>query len=167
MIRIPAAIFALALFAMAWVTAPIKPVAAVGALGLLLAALGIGGLWRWAVTGAAGVFLIDYAGALWVARAPVGVGRPIAFGLALLLLIESVELARGLRGASVDARVIRSQLTAWSGFAVSTLAVTLLGLAFAGSLVASIPFAAAPFIAGAAALGVVVALAAIITGRRV
>ena len=167
MIRIPAAVFALVLFAVPWVTAPVRPVITGGVLGLLLAAVGIGGLWRWPVTGAACVFLIDYAGALWVARAPVSVGSAVAFGLALLLLLESVELARALRGASVDARVMRSQLTAWSGFAVATLAVTLFGLSLAGGLAASIPFAAAPFIAGAAALGVVLALAAIITGRRV
>lgn len=166
MIRIPAAVFALVLFTVPWVTAPSRPVAAAGALGLLLAAVGIGGLWRWAVTAAACVFLITYAGALWVARAPVSVGSAVAFGLALLLLLESVELGRGLRRATVDPRVIRSQLTAWSGFAVATFAVTLLGLSLAGSLVASIPFAAAPFIAGAAALGVVLALASII-GRRV
>lgn len=167
MTRIPAAVFALVLFAVPFLTAPIKPVAAVGMLGLLLAAVGISGLWRWPVTAAACVFLIDYAGALWVARASVSVGSAVAFGLALLLLLESVELARALRRASVDTRVIRSQLTAWSGFAVATFAGILLGLSLAGSLVASIPFAAAPFIAGAAALGVVLALAAIITGRRV
>lgn len=167
MTRIPAAVFALVLFAVPWVTAPVRPVAMAGALGLLLAAVGIGGLWRWPVTAAACVFLITYAGALWLARAPVSVGAAVAFGLALLLLIESHELARALRRASVDARVIRSQLTAWAGFAIATLAATLLGLSLAGSLVASIPFAAAPFIAGAAALGVVLALAAIITGRRV
>jgi hypothetical protein len=167
MIRIPAAVFALVLFAVPLLSAPIRPVAAVGVMGLLLAAVGIGGLWRWAVTGSACVFLIDYAGALWVARAPVSVGSAVAFGLALLLLLESVELARARRRASVEARVIRSQLAVWSGFAVATVAMTLLGLSLAGGLVASIPLAAAPFIAGAAALGVVLALAAIITGRRV
>ena len=167
MIRLPAIVFALVLFAVPWVTAPTRPVAAAGALGLLLAATGIAGLWRWPVTAAACVFLIAYAGALWVARTSVSAGSALAFGLALLLLIESVELARALRRASVDGRVVRSQLTAWSGFAVATLAVTLLGLSLAGGLVGSIPFAAAPFIAGAAALGVVLALAAIITGRRV
>lgn len=167
MMRVPAAVFAIVLFAVPWVTAPIRPVAAAGALGLLLAAVGIGGIWRWPVTAAACVFLITYTGALWVARTPVSSGSAVAFGLALLLLIESVELARARRRASIDARVIRSQLTAWSGFAVATLAATLLGLSLAGSLAASIPFAAAPFIAGAAALGIVLALAAIITGRRV
>ena len=167
MIRIPPAVFALVLFAVPFLAAPIRPVALVGSLGLLLAAVGIGGLGRWPVIAAACVFLTDYAGALWVARAPVSVGGAVAFGLALLLLLESFELARALRGAAVDARVVRSQLIAWSGFAVATFALTLLGLSLAGGLAASMPFAAAPFIAGAAALGVVLALAAIITGRRV
>jgi hypothetical protein len=167
MIRVPAVAFALVLFVVPLLAAPIKPVAVMGGLGLLLAALGIAGLWRWPVTAAACVFSIDYAGALWVARASVSLGGAVAFGLALLLLLESIELGRCLRRATVDARVVRAQITAWLGFAVATLAVTLLGLALAGSLVASIPFAAAPFVAGAAALGVVLALAAVITGRRV
>jgi hypothetical protein len=40
--------------------------------------------------------------------------------------------------------------------------VTLLGLTLAGGFAASIPFAAAPFLAGLAALGMVVALVAIL-----
>jgi hypothetical protein len=165
MIRLPAAAFALVLFGVPFLAAPSKAVAVVGVLGLLLAAVGIGGLWRWPVTAAACVFVIDYAGALSVARASVNVGSAVAFGLALLLLLESIELGRGVRGAAVDARVIRSQIAAWLGFATATLAVTLLGLALAGGLVASIPFAAAPFVAALAALGVVLALAMTMTGR--
>jgi hypothetical protein len=162
MIRILAGAFALVLFAVPFHIAPGQPVAALGALGLLLAGVGIGGLWRWPVTAAACVFVTDYAGALWLARAPVGVGGAVAFGLALLLMLETVELARCLRHAGVELRVVRSQLVAWLGFGAATAAVTMLGLAFAGGLAMSIPFAAAPFIAAAAALGMILALATLI-----
>jgi hypothetical protein len=162
MIRIPAAAFALVLFAIPCAIAPVKPVVVVGVVGLALAATGIGGLWPWPVLAAACAFSIAYAGALSLARAPLGVGGAIAFGLSLVLLLASLELGRGLRRATVDARVVRSQVAVWLGFVTATLGTTLLGLSFAGGLAASIPFAAAPFLAGLAALGVVLALAAIV-----
>ena len=162
MMRVPAALFALVLCAVPLGLAPVRAVAVGAGLGLLLTATGLVGFWRWPVVVGACVFLIDYTAALWIARAPVSVGGAVAFGLALLLLLQSVELGRGLRHGRVEGRLIRAQLAAWAGFATATLGVTLLGLALAGGLAASIPFAAAPFVAGLAALGVVVALAAII-----
>ena len=162
MIRIPAAALALVLFAIPCAIAPVKPVVVVGVAGLVLAGAGIGGLWRWPVIAAACVFSIEYAGALSLARAPLGVGGAVAFGLALLLLLASIELGRGLRRATVGARVIRSQIAVWLGFTTATLGAILLGLSLAGGLAGSIPFAAAPFLAGLAALGVVLALAAIV-----
>jgi hypothetical protein len=166
MTRALASAVALALFAIPLVAAPNRYVLVTGMLGMLLAAVGIGGLWRWPVTAAACVFALDYAAALWVARAPVSVGAAVAFGLALLLLPASVELGRSLRGAAIEARVVWSQIGAWLGFAVATLATTLLGLAVAGGLATSIPFAAAPFVAALAALGAVLALAAIVRKSR-
>ena len=162
MIRIPAAALALVLFAIPWITAPVKPVALVGAVALVLAGVGIGGFWRAPLVAAACVFLIQYAGALWLARAPVGAGGAVAFGLALVLLFASIELGRGARRATVDTRVLRSQLATWLGFTTATLGATLLGLSLAGGLAASIPFAAAPFLASLGVLGVVLALATIV-----
>jgi hypothetical protein len=162
MIRALAAVLALVLFVIPWTIAPAKPIAGAGVAGLALAAVGIGGFWRWPMLAAACAFLIEYAGALWLARAPLGIGGAMAFGLALLLLLASIELGRGCRRATVDARVLRSQLAGWLGFATATLGATLLGLSLAGGFAASIPFAAAPFLAGLGALGVVLALAAIV-----
>jgi hypothetical protein len=162
MIRLLAALPALVLFAIPLHVAPIKPVAVVGGCALLLAAVGIGGLWRWPVTGAACVFLMQYAGALWTVQAPVDVASAMAFGLALLILLASVELGRGVRRATVDARAIRSQLGAALSFAVASLALTLIGLAIARGLAASIPFAAAPIVAALAAIGIVFALATLL-----
>ena len=162
MIRIPAAVLTLVLFAIPLAIAPLKPVVVVGVLGLTLAAAGIGGLWPWPVIAAVCVFSTEYAAALVLSRAPLGVGRAVAFGLALTLLLASITLGRGLRRATVNARVIRSQIAVWLGFITATLGATLLGLSVAGGLAASIPFAAAPFLAALAALGVVLALAAIV-----
>jgi hypothetical protein len=162
MIRLPAAILALVLFAIPLRLAPIKPLAVAGGLALLLAAVGIGGLWRWPVTAAACVFLLQYAGALWVVRGPVDVGSAVAFGLALVILLASIELGRGVRRATVDTRAVRSQLGAALSFAVATLALTLVGLAIARGLAASIPLAAAPLVAALAAIGILVALAAVL-----
>jgi hypothetical protein len=160
MIRVAAVAFALVLGGIPPLVAPVKPVALGAGLGLVLAGVGIAGLWRWPAFAAACVFVIDYAAALSLARGPLGVGGAVAFGLALLLLLAAIELGRGCRRATVDARVFRSQLAAWLGFTTATLGATLLGLSLAGALVASIPFAAAPFLAGLAALGVVWGLAA-------
>src|SRR5262245_64035943 len=121
MMRAVAGVLALGLFAIPLTIAPPKPIALAGAAGLVLAAVGIGGLWRWPLLAAACAFLVEYAAALSLARAPLGVGRAVAFGLALTLLLASGELARGSRRASVDARVLRSQLVGWLGFTAATL----------------------------------------------
>jgi hypothetical protein len=165
LIRLPAVAFAGALFAIPLLTAPMKAVAVVGSIGLAVAAVGVAGLWRWAITAAACILLIDYAAALRIADAPVSIAGAAAAGLALLFLLQSVEAGRCLRRASVDARVARSQALRWAGFAAATLAVTAIILALAGSVAALVPFTAAPFVAAAGALGVVLALAAALTRR--
>ena len=163
MIRLPAVAFTGVLFVVPLLTAPIRAVAVTGLLGLLLVTVGIATLWRWPFTAAACVFLTDYAAALWVAGASVSIVVAAGFGLSLLFLFQSVELARRVRHAAVDAGVVRSQLVGWMGFGAATLAATMLVMAIAGAVAASVPFAAAPFAAAAGALGVVLALAAVVS----
>jgi hypothetical protein len=164
MIRLPAVAFAVVLFVVPLLTAPIPAVAVPGLIGLLLAAVGIAALWRWPITAAACVFLIDYAAALWVAGASVSVIGAAGFGLSLLFLFQSMEMARCVRHATVNAGVVRSQIVSWTGFGAATLAATMLVMALAGPVAASVPFAAAPLVAAVGALGVVLALAAAVTG---
>ena len=164
MIRLPAVAFAVVLFGVSLLTAPRREVAVTGLIALLLAAVGIAALWRWPITAAACVFLTDYAAALWVAGASVSLVGATGFGLSLLFLFQSVELARCVRHATVDAGVVRSQIVRWMGFGTATLAATMLVMALASPIAALVPFAAAPFVAAAAALGVVLALAAAVTG---
>ena len=160
MIRLSALAFAAVLFAVPLLTAALPAVIVTGLVGLLLAAVGIVALWRWPVTAAACVFLTNYAAALWVARAPVSVLSATGFGLSLLFLLQSVELGRRMRHATVDARVVRSQIVAWTGFAAVTLGATMLAMALAGAVAALLPFAVAPLVAVVGALGAVLAFAA-------
>lgn len=166
MIRFAAAAFAAVLFILPVLTAAEPAVMAAGLIGLLLAAVGIATLWRWPVTSAACVFLTDYAMALWLADAPVSVGGAVAFGLALLLLLEAMELARCMRHATVDAGVARSQIAQWIGFSLAALLMTSLAMPVAATLAGLVPFAAAPVVAAAAALGAVLALAATVLRPR-
>jgi len=166
MIRLPAAALAAVLFVVPVLTATVPAVAVLALIGLVLAAVGIATLWRWPVTAAACVFLTDYAAALWLADAPVSVAVAAGFGLSLLLLLQSVELARCMRHAAVDAGVARSLVSRWSGFGVAMLVVTFSALPLAIPLAALVPFAAAPFVAAAGVLGAVLALAATVLRLR-
>ena len=164
MIRLPAAAFAGVLFVMPLLTTAIPAVAVTALIGLVLAAVGIATLWRWPVTAAACVFLIDYAAALWVAGASVSVVGAAGFGLSILFLLQSMALARAMRHATVDAAVVRSQIVGGMSFGMATLGTTMLVLALARAFATSIPSAAAPLVAAAGALGVVLAVAAAVTG---
>ncbi len=164
MMRPAAAGFAVVAFAVPLLTARPRPLLVIGLIGLLLAALGIALLWRWPVTAAACVFLVDYTAGLWLVATGPGVIGPVVFGLSLLLLLQCVALARATRGATVTIAVIRSQSRAWTGFGAGTLAAAMLLVAAAGGLVATIPFTAAPFLAAVGALGVLLTLAATVRG---
>jgi len=166
MIRLSAAAFASVLFLVPVLTAAVPAVTAVGLIGLALAAVGIATRWRWPVTAAACLFLTDYAAALWLAGASASVAGASGFGLSLLLLLQSTELARCVHQATADAGLARSQIFRWCGFAAATLAVTSLAMPVATALAALMPFAAAPVAAAAGALGVVLALATTVLHPR-
>jgi hypothetical protein len=163
-IRLPALILAGVLFVVPVLTAPMRAIAVIGVIGLLLAAVSVAGFWRWPITAAACVFLTDYAAALWVTGAALGVVGAVGFGLALLFLLQSVERGRGARHATVHTGVVRSQIVQWAGFGALALAATMLVAALADVVGPVVPFTAAPFLAAAGALGVVLILVAAISG---
>jgi hypothetical protein len=160
MIRLAAVVSAVVLLIVPVRTMPVHVVIVPASAGLLLAAFGIVMLWRWAVTVAACVFLTDYALALSLAGAPVGLVPAAGFGFALLGLLHSLELARCARRASVHAGVARSQLAGWIVFLAATAAAVTLAMIAAIGVAPALPFPAAPILAAAGALGVVLALAA-------
>ncbi len=163
MIRLLGTAFAAVLFVVPLLTTPIPAVAVAGLVGLLLAAVAIAALRRWLATAAAGVFLADYAAALWVAGTPMNVVGAAGFGLALLFLLESVDLGRRALGATVDAAVVRSHLGRWIGVGGGTLVAAALAMALANSLATTVPPVVSPLLAAAGALGIVLVLAVVIT----
>jgi hypothetical protein len=159
MMRLTAALAALALFAIPVLVAPSRAVALGGALALVVAALGIATLWRWPVTVAACAFLTDYAVALWRAGASVSVVEAAIVGVAVLVLLQAVEIARCARRAVLAAGVVRWQLIGWTAFAAATVGGAAVVMVGARLVATAVPFAAAPVVAAVGALGVIVALA--------
>ena len=163
MIRLLAAAFAVVLSAAPVLIMPVPAVAVIALVGLLLATVGVAALWQWPVTAAACVFLADYAASLWVAAGPVNVAGAAGFGLALLFMLESVDLARRVRRAAVEGAVIGSHLGRWSGFGAATLLAAAFAVALASALATPMPSAIAPLLAAAGALGVMTTIAVIFT----
>jgi hypothetical protein len=159
MIRLAAVVSAVVLLAVPVRVMPIHVVIGPGGVALGLALLGIVTLWRWPVTIAACLFVADYAFALAIAGPAVSLLPAAGFGLALLGLLHSVELARCARRAAVHRDVARSQILGWLVLGAATGAAATLALAFARGIAPALPFAAAPLLAAAGALGVVLALA--------
>jgi hypothetical protein len=85
------------------------------------------------------------------------------YGLGLLYLLESLDLAGRAHGATVDTAVIRSHLGRWTGFGAATLGAAVLLVAVATALAAPMPPAVAPILAAAGALGVVAIIAVFVT----
>ena len=160
MMRLATTGFALVAFVVPMLTARPRALIVAGLIGLLLTAIGIATLWRWPITVAACVFSIAYAAAVWPAPPRPSVGGATAFGLSLLLMLHSAELARCTRRSTGAAGIIRSQTVAWLGFGAATFSAALLVMALAAGFVGSIPIAAAPLMAAAGALGTLLALAA-------
>ncbi len=163
--RLLAAASAVALFVLLRLTTPAAVVAVAGLVGLLLATVAIAARWRWFATAAGCVFLAGYAAALWIERVPVNVVPALGFGLALFFLLESVDLACRVRGATIEGGVVHSALGRWIGLGAGAFVAATLAMTLATLFATALPAAASPLLAAAGALGSVWVLAAII--RRV
>ncbi len=141
---------------------PILPVAVAAGAGVLLVALALTAGWRWPATVAACVFLTDYAGARWLIGGPADLVAGAALGLLLLLLLETVDIACRARRTIAQPGVTRSTLLRAASLGAATLALAALVGAPASALAAFVPAVASPVLAAAGALGLAVALAAVI-----
>jgi hypothetical protein len=160
--RLLAAASAVALFVLLRLTTPAPAVAVAGLVGLLLATVAIAALWRWPATAAGCVFLAGYATALWIESMPVNVVPALGFGLALFFLLESVDLACRVRGATSEGGVVHSALGRWIGLGAGAFVAAMLAMALATLFATALPAVASPLLAAAGALGSVWVLAAII-----
>ena len=165
MTRLATATFAVFLFLVPVSTTAWPGVAMAAAAALALAALGIVTTWRWPIMAAACLFATDYTAALWIAKPPVSIVTAAAVGVALLLLLQSAELSRCLRHATIGPGLVRAKLLGWLGLAGLTVATAMVLTVLARLVAGTIPFLAAPVLAAVGALGVVLALAGALTAR--
>ncbi|MFI5373321.1 MAG: hypothetical protein ACHQ8D_01640 [Candidatus Rokuibacteriota bacterium] len=161
MIRLLAAASAAALFAVLRLSTPSLVVVWVGLLGLALAAVAIVARWRWAATAAAVVFLVGYALALQLEGRPVDPGAALVLGLALLLLLGAVDLARRARGATVHGPVVGATLARWIALAAGSFLAATLAMELAAAVAGTLPVMASPLLAAAGGLGSVLVLVAL------
>jgi hypothetical protein len=85
---------------------------------------------------------------------------PLAFGLALLFLVDGVNLGRRYAGAAVASVVWRRLLGWWTARAAMTLGVAIVIAVLAPTITVLLPLLSGPFLAG---VGVLVSLAAALT----
>lgn len=166
MTRALAVLAAAVLFLVPVLQAPETAVAVLGGAGVALAVAGIAGRWPRLVAVAAALFVSGYAVAVRGPTVPASILPAAGFGLALLLLLQAADLARGARRAVVDPGVVRARTGAWVGLGAATVGATMLGTGVARGLAESVPHEAAPFVAAAGALGILLAMAAIVRQSR-
>ncbi len=164
--RLVAAAAALALFVLVRSTTGVAAVADAALVGLLLAALAIAGLWRWLAAAAGCAFLVVYAAALLIERGPARIGSALGVGLAVVVLLESVDLAARMRGATVQGAVVVAALGRLVALGIVTLLAATGAMALATVLATGVPAGAAPLLAAAGALGSVWVLAALFRRAR-
>lgn len=160
--RLLAAASAVALFVLLRLTTPALAVAVAGLVGLLLAAVAIVARWRWLATAAGCVFLASYATALWIESTPANIVPALGFGLVLFFLLESVDLACRVRGATVEGGVVPSALGRWIGLGAGAFVAAMLAMTLATLIATALPAVASPLLAAAGALGSVWILTAIL-----
>ena len=141
--------------------APVRSVLVIGLAGLILCALGLVVRSAALVTAGGALALGQYALALWLAAGPPRLAGAALFGVGLVLLVETADFSRRVRGATLGPGLVATQVRYWVGFAalVGALALVGAGLATAASVVVRLPWAPAFAAGGAAAALVAVTIA--------
>lgn len=149
----------LALFAVGYPLG-LMPTSATALLSLLagtLCAVGIVGIIPSLVALGAGIAMLEYTLALF-AYGSLDLAGALAFGVALSLLVQTVNFEARFRGALVERQVVREHLRSWMG---TGAAAVILGVVLAvvgdGGMI-GLPPSAVPV---AAALGAVLAFAGV------
>src|SRR4029450_4471975 len=134
--------------------APARGVLVIGLAALVLCALGLVVRSGALVTAGGVLALGQYALALWLAAAPPRLAGAVLFGVGLMLLVETADFSRRVRGATLGPGLVASQVRYWGGFAglAGSRGLCAAGLATAASAVGRLPWAPA-VAAGAGARG--------------
>jgi hypothetical protein len=164
MLRLPPAILVVVLVGYPLLIASTTAVLTIGAAAMVLCALGIVALSTPVVVAGGVLALGEYALALWLSPGPPRLAGAVLFGVALILLLETVDFARRVGHAAMGPGLVSSQIRYWGTFAAlaGTAALVVIALATAASAVVRLPWSPA-FAAG----GAVAALVAVaVTLRR-
>jgi len=153
-------IFAFAILFIAAVPVSIKPAWAVGALSVATGVSCLTGLvWRSlgaAVTGC-GLAVIALALALWWSGTSMSVFGAVAFGLTLLLLLDSTHLISRFAGAAFDRPALRNQVAWWMARAAVFVGAAVLITVLASALRLFVPTSGRAILEAAGALAAIVA----------
>jgi hypothetical protein len=158
---LPPLVLAVAVLGYPLLITPARSVLVIGLGALALFALGLVVRSGALVTAGGVLALGQYAFALWLGAGSPRLAGAVIFGVALVLLLETADFSRRVRGATLGPGLVASQVRYWVGFAALASAVALLAavLATAASAVVRLPWAPAFAAGGAAAALVAVTVA--------
>ncbi len=162
MLRVAAAILVAVLAALPLSVVFAPPVTWLAVAALVVGGAGVAALSVPVVTAGASLALIAYTLALVIARSPVDPVAGIAFGAALVLLLALVAFAGKVRGATVAASVVASQIRQWLVTIAAGVAAALVLTAGGAVLGGALRGAALPVLVVVAALGTLLAAAGVI-----
>jgi hypothetical protein len=96
--------------------------------------------------------VVDLALALWWSAASMSVFGAVAFGLLLLLLLDSTEFANRFAGAEIDPSTWRAQVACWIARAAICFGAAVLLVVIASALTLVMPTSGRPVVAAAGGL---------------
>jgi hypothetical protein len=137
-----------------------------GIIAMLLCIAAVLGRWLGGALAGGVVALVNLTLALWTSGASIGVFGAVAFGLALLAIVETVDFAARAAGADVDPKVWRSQIAWWIGRAGLCFGVCLVLVVIAEALMPLLSIMGRSAIAAAGALASFLAALLAATDRR-
>jgi hypothetical protein len=138
----------------------IKPISIVGVLATLAGVLCFTGLVQRSLSATlcgCVLAMMDLALALWWAGSSMSVLGAAAFGLALLILLDTVHFAGRFAGAEVDPPAWRAQLSWWIGRGAVSCGAAIVLTLLASVLAPALPSFGLPILAGVGALAALVA----------
>jgi hypothetical protein len=150
------AIIALVVLGYPLLVAPTKAVLLIGVAALAPCALGLVTRSTSLVVAGGVLALGQYALSLWLAAGPPHLAGAVLYGIGLVLLVESADFARRVRGAALGPGLVVAQMRYWAAFAAlaGPAALVAVGLAAVASAIVRLPWSPA-FAAGGAAAALV------------
>jgi hypothetical protein len=164
-----AAVVALLIAALPLAAWPSWSLAVLGAASAGLSASAIAARSVPIVTAGATLAATEYAAALWAADRPLDVPTVIGFGVALFLLLETVDFMGRSRGVAVDARATRSVIRHWLAIVAIGVGsmVVLIAAATAARLAVPVPlYPVAAFLGAVGACAAAVGVMKLITTSK-